>query len=160
MAAGTHRSHQVLCRARGPALGAAPDRGSVSVALVLLAGALFALAGLVIDGGRAITARERAGDLAEQAARAGADVLDQAGYRATGVAGIDPEPAVATACRSVAAAEPDASCAAIVGAGGVRVAVRCRTDTAFLAVVGIARMTTTGSATARPARGVVTEDAP
>jgi Flp pilus assembly protein TadG len=152
------RRAQAHRHSRLAALRAAPERGSVSVVLVLLAGALFALAGLVVDGGQAITARERAGDLAEQGARAGADVLDEAGYRTTGAAGADPNTAAAAACRAVVAAEPDADCSAAVTAGEVRVAVRCHTQTAFLAVVGIARMTTAGSATARPARGIVTED--
>jgi Flp pilus assembly protein TadG len=40
------------------------------------------LAGLVVDGGLAITERQRAGDIAEQAARAGADDLDPAALRA------------------------------------------------------------------------------
>lgn len=154
----SRRSAHVWHRPPLAALRAAPDRGAVSVVLVLLAGALFALAGLVLDGGRAITARERASDLAEQGARAGADMLDEAGYRATGAAGVDPSTAAAAACRAVVAAEPDAGCAATVSAGGVRVAVRCHTETAFLAVVGIAGMITAGDATARPARGIVTED--
>jgi Putative Flp pilus-assembly TadE/G-like len=157
-ARGAHRLGRHRRPSRLAALRQPPERGSVSVVLVLLAGALFALAGLVLDGGRAITARERAGDLAEQGARAGADVLDEVGYRATGAAGVDPATAAAAACRAVVAAEPDAGCSATIDAGEVRVTVRCHTETAFLAVVGIARMTTAGSATARPARGIVTED--
>ena len=44
--------------------------------------ALFALAGLVLDGGAALTAHGRAADVAQQAARAGADALDGASLRA------------------------------------------------------------------------------
>ena len=40
------------------------------------------LAGLVVDGGLAISERQHAGDIAEQAARAGADDLDQNALRA------------------------------------------------------------------------------
>ena len=47
----------------------AGDAGAVTVILLLLSGAFLAFAGLVWDGGRAITARQHAADLAEQAAR-------------------------------------------------------------------------------------------
>jgi Flp pilus assembly protein TadG len=54
---------------------------------------VLALAGLLVDGGLAIHARERAADIAEQAARAGANDIDIAALRA-GTVAID----TATAC--------------------------------------------------------------
>ena len=57
------------------------DDGSVSVYLAVWAVALMAMAGLVIDGGAAIAARARAADLAQQAARAGADALSPVSLR-------------------------------------------------------------------------------
>jgi Flp pilus assembly protein TadG len=48
------------------------DRGSVSAFVVIMAVALVACAGLVVDGGRLVAGRSEAADHAENAARAGA----------------------------------------------------------------------------------------
>ncbi len=132
------------------------DDGVASVVLVLLAGAFLALAGLVWDGGRAITARQQAADLAEQAARAGADDLDVSAARATGADRIDPAGAIAAACRYVAVAAPGAGCLADATPAAVTVAVTTRTPTAVLGIVGIPSLTTHGHATASAVRGVLT----
>lgn len=58
------------------------ERGSFTFAVVFWALMAMMLAGLVVDGGLALTERQRAGDIAEQAARAGADDLDQAALHA------------------------------------------------------------------------------
>jgi len=58
------------------------QRGSFTFAVIFWALMAMILAGLVVDGGLAITERQRAGDIAEQAARAGADDLDPAALRA------------------------------------------------------------------------------
>ncbi|MGI8328691.1 pilus assembly protein TadG-related protein [Actinomadura scrupuli] len=52
--------------------------------------AVILLAGLLVDGGLAIHARERAFDIAEQAARAGANEIDEDALRQTGKIRIDP----------------------------------------------------------------------
>ena len=57
------------------------ERGSFTFAIVFWALMAMMLAGLVVDGGLALTERQRAGDIAEQAARAGADDLDQNALR-------------------------------------------------------------------------------
>ncbi|MFC7104684.1 Tad domain-containing protein [Nonomuraea rubra] len=62
----------------------AGERGSMSVFTVLFSVVVFLLAGLLVDGGSAINARLRAADVAEQAARAGADELDVDHLRETG----------------------------------------------------------------------------
>jgi hypothetical protein len=48
------------------------ERGSLSVFVVALAGALVVLIGLVVDGGRALAAREAAANVASEAAQEGA----------------------------------------------------------------------------------------
>ena len=58
----------------------------MSVFTVLFSVVVFLLAGLLVDGGAAINARLRAADIAEQAARAGADQIDVDHLRATGEA--------------------------------------------------------------------------
>jgi len=67
----------------------ADDRGTLSIFVVMLAPAIFFLAGLVIDGGGALVAKQRAADLAEQGARAGANAIDVAVLRDTGDRRID-----------------------------------------------------------------------
>jgi Flp pilus assembly protein TadG len=54
----------------------AGQRGSFTFAVVFWALIVMMLAGLVVDGGLALTERQRAGDIAEQAARAAVDDLD------------------------------------------------------------------------------------
>lgn len=136
------------------------DRGAAAVILVLLTPVLFGLAGLVLDGGRAITARQRAADLAEQAARAGADTLDVGRLRATGVDAVDPAAARAAACGYVAIAEPGDGCTVTVTGNRVRVAVATRTATVLLGLVGIDAFHVAGAASAVPVRGVRTRQGP
>jgi Flp pilus assembly protein TadG len=64
------------------------DTGSASMFTVIFAFFVIVLAGLLVDGGLAIHARQRAADIAEQAARATADDIDVAHLRATGEAKI------------------------------------------------------------------------
>lgn len=134
------------------------DTGSASIILVLLTPALLAVAGLVVDGGRAINARERAANQAEQAARAGADALDIDALRAGTGDLIDPREARRRAESYLAAV--DSTGTVTVDDGTVRVTVTATTRTAFFAVIGINQIRVTGSAAARPARGVVSEEAP
>lgn len=64
------------------------ERGSMSVVVVLWALVITMVAALVIDGGLAISQRERAADLADQAARAEAQNVDQNALRTSGAAQI------------------------------------------------------------------------
>ena len=57
------------------------ERGSFTFAVIFWALMAMMLGGLVVDGGLALTERQRAGDIAEQAARAGADALEQNALR-------------------------------------------------------------------------------
>jgi Flp pilus assembly protein TadG len=52
------------------------DRGSVTLFFAIFSIAAFAMLSLLVDGGTAINARERAADIAEQAARAAANTID------------------------------------------------------------------------------------
>lgn len=62
----------------------ADDRGSVTVFTVVFAIAVVFLTALILDGGIAINARERAVDIAGQAARAAAGDIDVATLQAGG----------------------------------------------------------------------------
>ncbi len=134
------------------------DVGNASIILVLIAPAIFGVAGLVVDGGQAVNARQLAADQAEQAARAAADAVDVDAIRAgTGLV-IDPFVARRAAERYLAAVGGTGSVS--VGQGFVTVTVTATTSTAFLAVAGVNQISVTGTATARPARGIVLEETP
>lgn len=66
------------------------DRGSVAVFTVVFAIAVVGMTALIVDGGIAMNARERAADIAGQAARAAAGDIDVATLRDTGKAVIGP----------------------------------------------------------------------
>jgi Flp pilus assembly protein TadG len=79
-----------LARARG-------ERGSVSVFIAVFAIAVIFLLALILDGGSALNAKERAMDVAGQAARAAADTIDLQALRTSGKAVIGPGACVAAA---------------------------------------------------------------
>jgi Flp pilus assembly protein TadG len=66
------------------------DRGSVAVFTCVFALAVVFLTALIMDGGIAMNARERAADIAGQAARAAAGDIDVGALRNTGHAVIGP----------------------------------------------------------------------
>jgi Flp pilus assembly protein TadG len=145
-------------RIANPALGR-PDRGSTVIWLLLLTPTLFGFAGLVLDGGRVLTARQKAANIAEQAARVGVDTLDIAAYRdsAGTVDRVDPTRARSAACRFVAVARPGAHCVVQTAGNRVTVRVTVTTPTAVLGVVGVGSLTTTGVGSARSAVGITGE---
>jgi len=63
------------------------ERGSVTVFTVVFALAVMFLLALVIDGGIAMNAKQRAADIAGQAARAAADTVNLATLRSTRLVG-------------------------------------------------------------------------
>jgi Flp pilus assembly protein TadG len=136
------------------------DDGAITILVLLLTPMLLALAGLVWDGGLAITARQQAADLAEQAARAGADQLDLDAARADGTDRIDTARATTAACRFVHVAAPSVGCEATATAEQVTVRVTTLTTTALLGLIGLHSLTTHGHATARPVQGVLTGTTP
>lgn len=134
------------------------DAGNASIILVFITPALFGVAGLVVDGGRALNARQHAANQAEQAARAAADAVDVDAIRTGAALAIDPLAGRTAAERYLSAA--GATGTVSLGPRSVTVTVKARTQTAFFAVIGVNYINVTGTATARPARGVVTEEAP
>jgi Flp pilus assembly protein TadG len=130
------------------------------VLILLLAPALFALGGLLLDGGTHLAARQRAAGLAEQAARAGADALDTDALRRTGTPSLDSTRAVTAACRYVRTVEPDATCTAALAATPtgqqVQVRVRSSTRTVLLGLIGVNQLHTDAVAAAQPVTGIRT----
>lgn len=127
------------------ATGADGDRGSISVVMMLLLVIVLGGAGLIVDGGRAMTARRHAANTAEAAARAAVST-------ATPVSGFDPtrarSAALGYATRAGVAAR---DVKVVVGADFVTVTVTERRSTVFLILGGQSTMTVTASGTARVA---------
>jgi Flp pilus assembly protein TadG len=138
------------------------DEGAAAVIVLLLTPALFALGGLVLDGGTHLAARQHAAGLAEQAARAGADTLDTSTLRGTDSSTLDPTRAATAACRYVQTVEPDATCTATVRntptGQEVEVRVRRRTSTVLLGLIGVNTLRTDALGTAQPVTGIRTRN--
>lgn len=71
---------------RRPVRPGSGDRGSVALWVVIFTFAVMVLATFVVDGGQLMNARERAADMAEQAARATANDIDITALRSGQVA--------------------------------------------------------------------------
>jgi len=131
------------------------DRGTVAMFTAIFALFVIMLAGLLVDGGLAIHARERAADIAEQAARAGADDIDETALRETG------EPTVNTATACGKAQQLASAYGGDIQFDGcephtdeVTVTITIRVEPQLLNIVpGLGGFTMTSTATARPERG-------
>lgn len=129
------------------------DLGSITAFVAAFAVALFALVGLVVDGGRALAARQRAYDEAEQAARAGAGALSVNGLR-SGDIQIDGAAAVAAALTFTR--EWGHPGTATVAGGVVVVTIRYRMPTDVLGMIGIGSIPIAATGSASDLSGVTT----
>lgn len=133
------------------------ERGQVTAFVVVFTAALILLAGLVIDGGLALSARLHALNEAQAAARSGAQQLDLAVYRRTGAVRLDPGQARAAARDYLATLNTDATVR--VAGDTVTVTVRTTQPTQILQVAGIDTFHVSATANASAVRGV-TEPVP
>ncbi|WP_019137084.1 pilus assembly protein TadG-related protein [Cellulomonas massiliensis] len=137
---------------------AGDDRGAMSAFVVVLVVALLLLAGLVVDGGRAVNARALALDDAEQAARAGANQVDLAHLRQTGEVRLDRGEAERAARAFLVARGYDGGAVQVASDGNsVTVEVSDRVPTVLLSLALVDDFTVEGTATARAAVGIVDE---
>ena len=130
------------------------DRGTISMFTVLFTLVVMVLGGLVVDGGTAIHARERAYDIAEQAARAGANDIDQNTLRQTGKAQIDTGTACGKAGDLVSYYTGQVtSFACDPQPGQVTVTVHINVQTKLLGLIGFNTFSMQGQASAHPETG-------
>lgn len=134
------------------------DEGMVSAFLLAAMLGLFAVLGLGLDPGEAYAAKIRAIGQAEEAARAGAQRIDLAAYRATGVLLLDPA-AAEQAARQFLTAEGQAG---TVDATTTRVTVTILTAyrTQVWHLAGVDTITVHATGTAIPQRGITGPDNP
>jgi Flp pilus assembly protein TadG len=136
------------------------DRGTLSLFVVMLVPAVVLMAGLLVDGGIAINAKERAADVAQQAARAGADDLDVANLRQGNVQ-LAPD-----ACGVALAFVPKYQGIGAVGNGCfvtngnlevapvITVSAKVVVHSQILGLVGLGTFTETASGSASPVCGI------
>lgn len=137
-----------------------PQAGVVTAFVVVLTVALLLVAGLVFDGGRTIVAKRHAINLAEQAARAGAQAIDIATVRAGGPVRLNPRQARQAANAYLAAAGASGTVTLTRDATGelVSVVVPFSIRSSLLTLAGIPQLRGTGQASARNCQGVVQEE--
>ncbi len=132
---------------------AADDRGSLTLMLLALFIGLVALAGIVIDGGAKLAEGQRAAAVAQEAARAGAGIVNPAQAYTSGSFAVARNQAL-DAATNFMTAEGFQGSAIAVGADSIQVTVKVTEPTRILSIIGIDSMTSTGSATAELVTGV------
>lgn len=133
-------------RARSGGVGGGRDEaGHSTLMLVALAMMFMVAGGLVIDGGYALSARRDAMHVAEQAARAGSDALNEGALRSGNVR-VDPGRAAAVARGYLSRSGMSGSVS--VAGGAVTVTARTRQETVILGIVGIGSFPIAATATA------------
>lgn len=119
------------------------DRGSISVIMVMLLVVVLGGAALIVDGGRAMSARRHASNVAEGAARAGVAT-------ASPMDDIDPARATEAALdHARRAGIPAADVSVVVVDDAVRVTVVERRSTVFLILGGRETLTVRATGAAR-----------
>jgi Flp pilus assembly protein TadG len=128
------------------------ERGSLTLMLAALMVALLSLAGLVIDGGRKLNQSASAYAIAQEAARAGAGMVDRSAAYRSGTFKVDEAQALAAARAYLA----DAGYSGTVSPDGtqIRVTVTVTQPTLVLSLIGMDTLTSTGSAVASLVTGV------
>jgi Flp pilus assembly protein TadG len=129
------------------------ERGSLTLMLAVLMVALLALAGLVIDGGRKLNQSASAYAIAQEAARAGAGMVDRSAAYRSGTFRVDEGQALAAARAYLTSAGYSGAVTAD-GTQRIRVTVTVTEPTLVLSLIGIDTMTSTGSSVASLVTGV------
>ena len=127
------------------------DDGLAAVWMVFTTFLTVLLAGVIFGGGTVFAARTHGYDLAQQAARAGAQQIDAATYRSSGVLRLDPARA-ATAARQFLATG-GATGTVTVTAARITVTATSHQPTPMLASFGVTTVTVTATASATPVAG-------
>lgn len=130
------------------------DRGAVMFWVVPLMVGLIAMAGLIVDGGNAIAARERAEDVAQQAARAGADALAPTALHDSDPADLTADPGAArAAAQRVLDTAGISNPTVVVSGDSVTVSVTVHEKTEVLSAFGLNDVSGTASSTAKALHG-------
>jgi Flp pilus assembly protein TadG len=139
-------------RGRRAQLRGQAEAGFVSLYVVVITVGLLAMAGLVIDGGNALAAREQATDVAQQAARAGADALSPESLRGSPTR-LTASPAAAQAAANRVLDTAGVTGTVSVDGADVSVAVVVHKDTTILSAFGVGPIQGKATSTATALHG-------
>jgi Flp pilus assembly protein TadG len=131
------------------------EDGSFTVFVAVLALALFALVGLVVDGGRAVAAQSAVTGEAEQAARLGAAQISVQAIR-SGTVAVDPTAAARVVAAYLRTVGTEGS--VTVAGDTVNVHIESSETTVILGIVGVQQIGISASASATNVHGVTRED--
>lgn len=132
-----------------------PERGSIALYFAITTLAALVMAGLVIDGGAALATRERAADLATQAARAAATALTPTSLRDQ-PADLTVDPAAATNAADTVLTDGGATGTVTVTGDTVMVTAHLPRHTVILSAVGLDDIAQTATASATALVGTAT----
>ena len=127
------------------------ERGSITTFVVLLVVPMLMMAGLAFDGGRILTGRREAFDIAQNAALAGAQAIDGAAIR-QGEVSVNAALVHANAAQYLS--DRGFTGTVSVTAAEVSVEVTQQVDMWLLSLIGVGPKTVVGEATSRLVRGV------
>jgi Flp pilus assembly protein TadG len=128
------------------------EEGSVSLFLVVLLLAVFAVFGLVVDGGARLDGQREATNQAEQAARAAAQAVNPTSLR-DGATTLDPTAARVAASRYLNSTGNVTLTGIHIVGNTVTVTVTTTVQPAVLSIIGIHTLTVTGTGRAQLLRG-------
>jgi hypothetical protein len=129
------------------------EQGSLTLMLAAMFAGLLAMFGIVIDGGIKLSAAENADAVAQEAARAGAGMVNQSAVYSTGTFRVDQQQALAAARAYLSRGGWHGS-VRLSGGASIFVRVTITEPTKVLSLIGIDSMSSTGSATASLVAGV------
>jgi Flp pilus assembly protein TadG len=142
-------------RSRWARLREQAEAGFVSLYVVVITVGLLAMAGVVIDGGNAIAAREQAVDAAQQASRAGADALSPDSLRGSPT-GLTASPAAAQAAANRILETAGVTGTVNIDGDNVTVMVVVHKSTTILSAFGLNDISGRATATATALHGTTT----
>lgn len=128
------------------------ERGSVTAFTVIMTITLIFVAGLVVDGGQILNAKREAANVAESAARAGAQAVDEDAVRAGAQTRLNDRQAIARAETFLAASDVQGT--ATVTGNTVNVTVTARQPMLILGIGGLGGVTVHGAGSASPIRSI------
>jgi hypothetical protein len=132
------------------------EAGTLSIFVAICATMLLMLTGLVLDGGGRLSAIEQADALAQEAARAGGQQIDQAALL-QGL-GLRLDPAAAESAAEAYLSRNSITGTAVATTTLVTVTVDGKYPTKLLSVIGLDHLTVHGVGEARLVPGVATPD--
>lgn len=134
------------------------DRGSITPFVMIFASLLVLVTGLVLDGGRILNGKREARNIAQSAARAGAQAIDDELVRQGATVILDDGEARQLACAFLSRADHPCGQNAGVVVNGNIVTVTVRDSVDPMMMVGVATQAFEVEGVACVARGIATAD--